>query len=92
MSQENAAYCAALQVIQEAINVLAGWSNQPLASHSDSQESDAVKRAKHILSWNNSHKIKPLKSLFDSVKLSRGQDKVYYWHPQAISNNYPRIP
>ena len=92
MSQENAAYCAALQVIQEAINVLAQWSNQPLASHSDSQESDAVKRAKYILSWNNSHKIKPLKSLFDSVKLSRGQDKVYYWHPQAISNNYPRIP
>ena len=93
MSHEDA-YSVALQVIQQAVDVLARWSNPGLASKFkvSKDEFAAVTRAKHILSWNNSHKIKPLKSLFDSVKLSRGQDKVYYWHPQAISNNYPRIP
>ena len=97
MSLEDA-YSIALQVIQQAVNVLALWSNKELANKlpvTKDKESAAVTRAKKILSWNDSCKIEFLKSLFDSVKLESGQDnqhQTHYWYPQEIADNYPRIP
>ena len=97
MSHEDA-YSIALQVIQQAVNVLALWSNKELANKlpvTKDKESAAVTRAKKILSWNDSCKIEFLKSLFDSVKLESGQDnqhQTHYWYPQEIADNYPRIP
>lgn len=94
MSQENDAYPAALQVIQQAVDVLARWSNPGLASKFkvNKDEFAAVTKAKSILSWNSGCKINSLKSLFDKVQLSYCQVKEDYWHPQEISNNYPHIP
>ena len=59
MSQTNDAYSIALQVIQQAVNVLARWSNPDLASRFDvsKDEFPAVTRAKKILSWDCSCKI-----------------------------------
>ncbi|MEO0842443.1 MAG: type III-A CRISPR-associated protein Cas10/Csm1, partial [Cyanobacteria bacterium J06643_5] len=97
MSHEDA-YSIALQVIQQAVKVLALWSNEELANKlpvNKDKESAAVTRAKKILSWNDSYKIESLKSLFDSVKLESGEDnqhQTHYWYPQEIADNYPRIP
>lgn len=87
------AYYYALQVVREGVCILAEWANVELTNKFPFfTETDAVKRAKHLLSWDSNCKIKPLKSLFDSVKLSRGQDKIHYWHPQAIADKSPLIP
>jgi len=83
----------ALQIVREGVCTLAEWANVELTNKFPSfTETDAVKRAKHLLSWDSNCKIKPLKSLFDSVKLSLGQDKIHYWHPQAITDESPCIP
>ncbi len=87
------AYHDALQVVREGVCILAKWANAELTNKCPpSTETDAVKRAKSLLSWDSNCKIKPLQSLFDSVKLSRGQDKIHYWHPRAIADKSPLIP
>ncbi|NJM17881.1 MAG: type III-A CRISPR-associated protein Cas10/Csm1 [Richelia sp. SM1_7_0] len=83
----------ALQIVREGVCILAEWANVELTNKFPFfTETDAVKRAKHLLSWDSNCKIKSLKSLFDSVKLSLGQDKIHYWHPQAITDKSPCIP
>ncbi|MEA5593482.1 type III-A CRISPR-associated protein Cas10/Csm1 [Rivularia sp. UHCC 0363] len=87
------AYHDALQVVREGVCILAKWANAELTNKCPPfTETDAVKRAKNILSWDSNYEIKPLQCLFDSVKLSCGQDKIHYWYPQAIADKSPLIP
>lgn len=87
------AYHDALQLVREGIRILAKWTNNELINKCPvSTETDAVKRAKSLLSWDSNCKIKALESLFDSVKLSDSQDKIHYWYPQEIADRSPVIP
>lgn len=84
----------ALQVIQQAILVLAKWAEVKLPEECQrSGDNDAIARAKKILGWENAE-IKPLRLLFDSVKLpdGKGQSKVHYCKAEAIANEHPTIP
>lgn len=87
----------ALQVVQQAIAVLAKWANfeHPILDHEYSE----VEKAKEILNWTENTKIGTLRLLFDSIKLpnGKGQDpNKKHYHPLiAIENQpqeYPNIP
>ncbi|MGI2903294.1 type III-A CRISPR-associated protein Cas10/Csm1 [Tolypothrix sp. VBCCA 56010] len=77
----------ALTVIQQAVFYLAKWSGVQLPRPEDSQ---AIAQAKNYLKW--SDEPQALRLLFDSVKLSQGQDKQHFWLPKAIDNSNPNIP
>ncbi|MEA5620632.1 type III-A CRISPR-associated protein Cas10/Csm1 [Cronbergia sp. UHCC 0137] len=86
----------ALQVIQQAIAILAKWAksdgvNKLFASSPDTIDS-AVKEAQSILSWPTQGEPQVLRLLFDDVKLDKGQSKEHYWQPQAIDDSDPKIP
>lgn len=91
----------ALQVIQQAIGVLAGWADSNFHNwfqHQLSTEHPAVTRAKKLLSWNDEPKISYLKLLFDAVKFSDSKHrevKNHYYPAVAIEasgDSYPHIP
>src|SRR5919202_223839 len=87
----------ALQVIQQAILVLAKWAQVDLPKECQRpDDNDAIARAKQILSWTDKAEIKPLQLLFDSVKLpdGKGQDenKSHYCPAVEIANEYLTIP
>ena len=85
----------ALWVIQQAVAELAKWADPELAKRlSPSGNSDAIARAKELFSWTKDAQIKPLRLLFDSVKLpdGKGQSEVHYWKAEAIANEHPTIP
>ncbi|MCU0542584.1 MAG: type III-A CRISPR-associated protein Cas10/Csm1 [Oscillatoriaceae cyanobacterium Prado104] len=88
-----------LQVIQQAIGVLADWAKaqlpdgcQVLTKH------QAVTKAKELLSWGNDTPISYLELLFDAVKFpdsKHGEAKKHYCPAVAIDaseNSYPPIP
>lgn len=80
----------ALQVMQEAVFVLAKWvglTDQFPTVHED----QAVTRAKAILSWTD-NEPGCLRLLFDFVKLSQGQTKEYYCPVDEIKDSDPSIP
>jgi CRISPR-associated protein Csm1 len=85
---------AALQVIQQAVTVLAQWVNPELAKKCPhvTEDNIAVKQAAKLLSWGNDCELKPLQLLFDAVKLSHDQDTIHYSQPKSIAASYPRIP
>ncbi|WP_413172300.1 type III-A CRISPR-associated protein Cas10/Csm1 [Anabaena azotica] len=87
----------ALQVIQQAIALLAKWAecDHP---HLDSEYPE-VTRAKTILGWNENTKVGVLRLLFDSVNLSdnpiKEPSETHYHELTAIENKdegYPTIP
>lgn len=90
----------ALQVVQEAISVLAKWAGVNLPREYQAKEEKdlhlAVIKAKKILSWTKDAKIKPLRLLFDAVKLPDGkgqdEDRKHYCPALAIANPDPPIP
>jgi len=85
----------ALWVIQQAVAELAKWADPELAKRlSPSGNSDAITRAKELFSWTKDAQIKPLRLLFDSVKLpdGKGQSEVHYCKAEAIANEHPTIP
>ncbi|BAZ31437.1 Csm1 family CRISPR-associated protein [Cylindrospermum sp. NIES-4074] len=93
MNQTSPAFKAALQITQQAVTLLAKWADaQFVEKFSNSPLEDAVEKAKEILSWPDNHDMKPLRLLFDSVNLGKGQDKKHYWLPKAIEDNHPTIP
>ncbi|GAA6619747.1 type III-A CRISPR-associated protein Cas10/Csm1 [Scytonema sp. NUACC26] len=88
-SSQNSSHQEALRVIQQAVSDLANWADVQLTRPDDS---DATKEAKRHLQWPNDCKPKPLRLLFDSIKLSQGQDKEYFWQPRYIEDKEPTVP
>ncbi|WP_414584930.1 type III-A CRISPR-associated protein Cas10/Csm1 [Scytonema sp. PCC 10023] len=90
-NSQNSSHQEALTVIQQAVSDLANWAGLQLTRPDDS---DAIEEAKKHLQWPSDHTPKPLRLLFDSVKLpeSQGQDKNHFWKPSAIDKSNPSIP
>jgi CRISPR-associated protein Csm1 len=83
----------ALQVAQEAISVLAQWAEIELPEECQCpDDNDAIAQAKKLLLWSENAEPKPLRLLFDQVKLSPGQTETHYWKAEAIANDHPLIP
>ncbi len=80
----------ALQVMQEAVLVLAKWVDLT-DQFPTVQDNPAVTRAKTILSWTD-NEPGYLRLLFDFVKLAQGQAKEYYCPVGEIKDSDPSIP
>ncbi|HBL12174.1 MAG TPA: hypothetical protein DD379_12335 [Cyanobacteria bacterium UBA11162] len=83
----------ALQVLQEAVSVLAKWAGVKLPAECQClDDNDAIARSKEILGWTKESKIKPLRLLFDFVKLpdGKGQNEHYYCPAVAIAQSDTR--
>lgn len=98
-------YQVTLQILQQAIAVLATWVksdvvNKLSLSASDSIDDavkEAIEKAQKILSWPTDEEPQALRLLFDYVNLNpeekqKKQTKEHYWIPQAIDNSDPEIP
>ncbi|MEB3150092.1 MAG: type III-A CRISPR-associated protein Cas10/Csm1, partial [Sphaerospermopsis sp.] len=98
-------YQVTLQILQQAIAVLANWVksdvvNKLSLSASDSIDDavkEAIEKAQKILSWPTDEEPQALRLLFDYVNLNpeekqKKQTKEHYWIPEAIDNNDPKIP
>jgi len=86
----------ALQVIQQAICVLAGWADVKLPWQISLQD-EAVTNAKNFLSWPENTQINYLHLLFDAVKIrdSQEQNQQHYCPAVALEAQddcYPSIP
>jgi CRISPR-associated protein Csm1 len=90
-NSQNSSHQEALTVIQQAVSDLANWAGLELNRPNDS---DAIEEAKEYLQWPSDRTPKPLRLLFDSVKLepSPGQDKQHFWKPCEIKSQDPTIP
>lgn len=84
MKQLRVAERAALQVIQEAVRVLADWTNSKLkenlpkliaANGNQDVIKKAVAEAQRLLSWNSEENPKALRLLFDLVNLEKDEEK-----------------
>lgn len=90
----------ALSIAQQAVWILGNWAGASLPLRDRGPDSEAVGRAKKMLGWptiapsDSPIALKPLRLLFDAVKLSQGQDRPHYWPAIYLedSNNYPPIP
>lgn len=93
MTQPSAADVA-LQVVQQAITILANWAGVKLPPECQcSKDYPAVQLVKQdILPWGDGNQPQALRVLFDWVKLDRGHAKEYYWPTRAIANEKPLIP
>ena len=83
---------AALQILQQALSILAHWVDLPDKAPKIDNECKAVKQAKDLLSWTENARLQPLRLLFDKVNLCKGQSQIFYWKPQAIPDSTPHIP
>lgn len=96
---------AALQVIQEAVRVLAVWANSKLKdkladiSSNDDVIKKAVNKAKELILWNSNKQPEALRLLFDYIDLSKNEEekrknpfKQHYYHPGFIADSDPEIP
>lgn len=86
----------ALQVMQEAVSVLATWAEAKLPNGCEvSKENEAVKRAKEILSWEGNN-LGELELIFDYIKIKLGKNKleesIHYVPVRAIEDSEPTIP
>ncbi|RAM52117.1 MAG: type III-A CRISPR-associated protein Cas10/Csm1 [Hapalosiphonaceae cyanobacterium JJU2] len=88
-NSQNSSHQEALIVIQQAVSDLANWAGLQLTRPDDS---DAIKEAKEYLQWPSDRTPKPLRLLFDAVKLSEGQKKQHFWQPRVIEPQDPTIP
>ncbi|MFB2934973.1 type III-A CRISPR-associated protein Cas10/Csm1 [Aerosakkonemataceae cyanobacterium BLCC-F154] len=94
MASEN----VALRIMQEAVGVLAKWTNVslPQLQSLEPQEQQAVKKAKSHLKWPEKQEPQPLRLLFDFVDFSKdGKEKTEqknYCPVGAIKDTYPSIP
>lgn len=90
----------ALSIVQQAVWVLGTWAGASVPRQDKITDSEAVVRAKKMLGWpaiassDTPSILKPLRLLFDSVHLSKGQDKQHSWPATYLedNNSYPRIP
>jgi CRISPR-associated protein Csm1 len=72
---------------------LAQWAEIELPEECQCpDDNDAIARAKKLLLWSENAEPKPLRLLFDQVKLSPGQTETHYWKAEAIANDHPLIP
>lgn len=96
---------AALQVIQEAVRVLAVWVDSKLKdklpdiNSNEDVTKKAVENAKNLLSWNSNKEPEALRLLFDYIDLSKDEqekreNKVqqHYYRPSFIADSDPEIP
>ncbi|MEC4813691.1 MAG: type III-A CRISPR-associated protein Cas10/Csm1 [Scytonema sp. PMC 1069.18] len=82
MTQSNPAHNAALQIIQQAVTILANWAKVQLPP--GYTDTNSVNK---ILQSNNQSQIQPLRLLFDSVTLKKNQQQqVHYWEAKKISD------
>ncbi|WP_392435926.1 type III-A CRISPR-associated protein Cas10/Csm1 [Chlorogloeopsis fritschii PCC 9212] len=91
ISLHNTSHLEALTVIQQAVSYLANWAGLQLPRPADSS---AIEKAREYLQWPSDCTPKPLRLLFDFVKLepSPGQNKQHFWQPNLITDKYPTIP
>jgi CRISPR-associated protein Csm1 len=92
---DNLSLKAALGVMQQAVLELLKWSNFSLNSEFKTDlKNEAINNAKKLFSWTETSQIKPLRLLFDAVKLEKEQkqNQSYYAQPQVIKNQDPIIP
>ncbi|WP_199321021.1 type III-A CRISPR-associated protein Cas10/Csm1 [Trichormus variabilis] len=94
----------ALQVVQQAIALLAKWADDqvqlPFEFQSlNEKEQKAVDHAKNLLGWEENKKVGILSLLFDSVDLSdepKKETRQQNYHPLKVIDNddkeYPDIP
>lgn len=93
----------ALIIAQQAVWAMTKWVGADLLNECYFPEDcDATKQAKEQLQWCDNSILqqpkddifKPLRLLFDYVKLDKCQDKQYYWEAKVIENQdtYPSIP
>ncbi len=83
----------ALSIMQEAVSVLAKWADAKLPdSFSALVKTDAITTAKRLLSWSETAALKPLRLLFDRVKLSDREEKTHYLSANFIGGTNPKIP
>lgn len=90
----------ALSIVQEAVWVLGTWAGASVPRQAQTADSEALVRAKKMLGWpaiassDTPSLLKPLRLLFDSVKLSKRQDQQHYWPATYLedNNSYPPIP
>jgi len=87
-NSQNPSHQEALTVIRQAVSDLANWAGLQLDRPKDS---DAIAEAKRHLQWPSDPILKPLRLLFDAVKLSHSQNKQHFWLPHAIANSNPTI-
>ena len=74
----------ALEVIQQAVWVLAEWTNSKLKEKKPADLKEP---------WNSGKQPGVLRTLFDSVKLSNNEGKKQlYWKPDFIADVNPQIP
>lgn len=87
----------ALQVVQQAIAILAKWAKFDYTFQGN--EYPEVKRAKSILGWTEDKEVGTLRLLFDDVNLSdepkKESSQIHYHKLMAVDNDnqqYPDIP
>ncbi|MBO3463293.1 type III-A CRISPR-associated protein Cas10/Csm1 [Aetokthonos hydrillicola Thurmond2011] len=99
---------AALQVIQEAVRVLAVWTDSKLKDKlprliapGDNEDvvKTSVEEAQKLLCWNSKNQPRALRLLFDSINLSKNKPnkeknshQKYYCQPCSIADRDPQIP
>lgn len=93
-NSQTSPYEIALHIAQQAVLLLAKWAGVELPSACNYPEDcKVIEQAKKFLSWTEDAKIKPLRLLFDQVKLSQqNSTKTHYWKAEAIANEHPTIP
>ncbi|OKH53491.1 type III-A CRISPR-associated protein Cas10/Csm1 [Calothrix sp. HK-06] len=89
MDNQKAPPLAALQVIQTAITVLAGFAGVDLSGRFTVSLDDAASKALAML-WEDTQPG-VLRLLFDSVNLSKTLKQEHYWHPQFIASESPVV-
>ncbi|BAZ05446.1 type III-A CRISPR-associated protein Cas10/Csm1 [Calothrix sp. NIES-3974] len=107
MSKLNVAEQAALQVVQEAIQILGRWSEYTFKSEltrlvSDNRDNrgKAVVQSKKLLGWKDGDGLGTLSCLFDLISLEAntsnsgtGKDNLgYYWKPDWIDSEAESYP
>lgn len=108
MNQLSVSEQAALQVIQEAVRVLAVWADSTLkdklprliaAGGNEDVIKKAVAEAQRLLSWDSKDKPKALRLLFNFIDLSTHEAKKeqnhhqkHYCQPDFIADSEPKIP
>ncbi|EKV01093.1 CRISPR-associated protein Cas10/Csm1, subtype III-A/MTUBE [Leptolyngbya sp. PCC 7375] len=83
----------ALNIIQQALQVLANWVGITSLTPAADGNSDAIKQAKTWLGWpDTALEPKALQLVFDQIRLKYGTSKEHFWPVVSIKDADPEIP
>jgi len=92
-SAHHLSFKAARGVMQQAVLKLLQWSDPTWKTEVRIESgNEAIAKAKQLFLWTETSEIKPLRLLFDSVKLDHEQNQSYYAKPLIIKDSDPIIP